>query len=314
MRFAGHAPPLVLGFERFEDYPVLSPWFGAVVGRFANRIEGGRYVLDGRAFDIERNWLGRHTLHGGAAGMAHRLWRIVETTGRSVRLAYRDEGGAAGFGGNLEVECTYMLTDDDVLVVELTAQSDAPTPCSLAHHSYFNLADGGAGTIVGHRLSIAADHYLPVDADLIPTGEIRAVDGTPFDFRAARSIRLPQPAAPVAYDHNWCLADERRAIERVATLESAASGISLDLWTSEPGLQFYDGGGIPAGLRGLEGIVYGSHSGLCLEPQAWPDAPNRPEFPDPVLRPGQTYRQRSEFRFRRRPVAAAKTSGDPDRI
>ncbi len=300
LRLAGHAPPLVLGFDRFDDYPAQSPWFGAIAGRFANRIGGGRFSIDGREFQVERNWLGHHTLHGGAAGMAHTVWEIADAGDDFVTLARRDLNGAAGFPGNLDVECRHSLTDSGTFAVDLTATTDAPTPCSLAHHSYFNLDDGGAGEVLGHELQIAADAYLPVDADLIPTGEIRPVEGGWFDFREIRPIGLMDDGGEAGYDHNWCLAQARRPVAFAARAKGRHSGIALEVWTSEPGLQFYDGAGIPGGLGGLDGIVYGPRSGFCLEPQIWPDAPNRPEFPNAILLPGQTYRQRSEFRFHRR--------------
>lgn len=299
LRLAGHMPPLVLGFERFDDYPARSPWFGAVAGRFANRIGGGRFKIGAREFEVECNWLGRHTLHGGAAGMAQSVWEIADAGDDFVSLSRRDKDGAAGFPGNLDVECRYSLTDCGALAIELAATTDVPTPCSLAHHSYFNLDDGGAGDIRGHELQIEADAYLPVDSDLIPTGEIRPVERGRFDFRAIRPIRRPDDRYENGYDHNWCLARERRPLAIAARAKGRRSRIGLEVWTSEPGLQFYDGAGIPAGPGGLDGIAYGPHSGFCLEPQVWPDAPNRPEFPDAILVPGQEYRQRSEFRFHR---------------
>lgn len=294
LRLAGHASPLVLGFERFDPYPTHSAWFGAIAGRFANRIAEGRFAIDGREFHVACNWLGKHTLHGGNAGMAHRLWSIADAGDDFVTLAWHEEDGAAGFPGNLDVECRYSLTNGGALVVDLIASADAPTPCSLAHHSYFNLDDGGKGDVLDHRLRIAAESWLPVDAELIPTGEIRAVAGGDCDFRAPRPMR----SSMAGYDYNWCLAEARRPLTFAARAECARSGIALEVWTTEPGLQFYDGAGIAAGLLGLDGIAYGPRSGFCLEPQAWPDAPNRPAFPSTILRPGEAYRQRSEFRFR----------------
>jgi aldose 1-epimerase len=297
LRLEGHRPPLVLGFERFDDYPARSPYFGAVVGRFANRIAGGRFAIDGEEFVIDRNEHGKHTLHGGRAGTGRRPWRIVDLGPDTVTLGILDPDGWMGFPGNLDVQCTYRLGGSGRLSVEMEASADRTTPCSLAHHSYFNLDDGGAGDILSHRLTIAADRYLPTDDDDIPTGAILPAAGTPHDFRVKRPVGLS--GAATIHDHNYCLATVRGPMRPAARLEGARSGIAMAVATTEPGLQFYAGHGIAPGMAGLDGIRYGACSGLCLEPQAWPDAPNRPEFPNALLRPGERYRQRTEYRFER---------------
>lgn len=296
LRLAGHEPPLVLGFERFEDYPVRSPFFGAIAGRYANRIRHGRFELDGRTVQVETNFLGKHLLHGGVKGTGKRVWSIAEAGSDFVRLALADRNGEMGFPGNLDIECLYRL-EDGALKVGLTARTDSPTLCNLAHHSYFNLDDGGAGDVFGHRLMIDAERYVPVDEEWIPTGGTEPVAGGPFDFRQIRRIAWDQDSAPFIYDHNWCLADARRPLTRAARLEGAQSGLAMEVWTSEPGLQFYAGHKLAIEGGGLDGRSYGAFSGLCLEPQIWPDAPNNPDFPQALLRPGEVYRQATEYRF-----------------
>lgn len=292
LRLSGHDAPLVLGYERIEDYLDHSVYFGAIVGRYANRIAHGRFSLDGETHRLPANDRG-HTLHGGPDGTWRRNWTLAEAGPDFATLRLVDPAG--GFPGNLAISCIYRLLPETTLSVELSATTDAPTLCNLAHHSWFNLDDGGAGTVLDHRLQIEADAYLPVDGEGIPVGIAAAVAGTPFNFRHERRIG----GSGMLYDHNFCLAGMRRPLSFAARLEGAESGISMDLWTTEPGLQFFDGA-IPARVvPGLGGRRYGSHAGLCLEPQIWPDAPNRPDFPQAVLRPGEEYRQRTEFRFYR---------------
>lgn len=295
LRLAGHRPPLVLGFTQLTPYLDHSPYFGAIVGRYANRIGNACFALDGRDHAVDANFLGKHLLHGGRQGADKRVWTIAGHGADFVALTLRMEDGEMGFPGNVDVRCTYRLTEDSALAVEITAAADAPTLANFSHHSYFNLDDGGATPILDHRLEIAADAYLPVDAEAIPTGEIRPVAGTPFDFRVQRRI-----GTEAEYDHNFCLAPARRAPVRVARLESARSGVAMEVSTGEPGLQFYAGLRAGREVPGLDGIAYGAHAGLCLEAQVWPDAPNKPHFPQAVLRPGETVRQLTEYRFGRR--------------
>ncbi|MDN2566771.1 galactose mutarotase [Aquibium sp. A9E412] len=297
LRLAGHDAPLVLGFETFEAYPAHSPYFGAIAGRFANRIAGGRFTLDGERHQADTNFLGRHLLHGGARGIGKRVWRVDESGADFVRLTLTDPAGAMGFPGTLTVACTYRLKQPATLAVELAATSDAPTLCNLAHHSYFNLDDGGAGSILDHRLTLDAAAYLPVDEEMIPTGRVEPVDGGDFDFRLARPIRSAD-GPQRAYDHNFCLAAARRPLARAAWAQGALSGLEMEVWTTEPGVQFYAGHKLQPPVAGLGGRRYGAHAGFCLEPQVWPDAPNRPYFPSARLDPGETYRQHTEYRFR----------------
>ncbi|MBL0937037.1 MAG: galactose mutarotase [Rhizobiaceae bacterium] len=295
LRLAGHEPPLVLGFERFEDYPVRSPFFGAIAGRYANRIRHGRFDLDGRTVQVDTNFLGKHLLHGGIKGIGKRVWTIAETGADFVRLTLADRNGEMGFPGNLDIECLYRV-EDGALKVGLTARTDAPTLCNLAHHSYFNLDDGGTGDVLGHRLTIDGDRYVPVDEEWIPTGGTLDVAGTPFDFRKMREIACSEDGAQFVYDHNWCLVDGRRSMKRAVRLEGARSGVAMEVWTTEPGVQFYAGHKLAVD-GGLGGRNYGAFAGLCLEPQIWPDAPNNADFPQAVLRPDEVYEQATEYRF-----------------
>lgn len=297
LRIDGHAAPLVLGFERLEHYLDQSPFFGAIVGRCANRIARASFILDGERHPTDTNDNG-NTLHGGSDGLFRRVWRVAAAGEDFVTLAIHDPDGAMGFPGALDVACTYRLKAPATLSVELAATCDRPTLCNLAHHSYFNLDDGGRGDILGHRLSIAASAYLPVDEDLLPTGSVLPVEGTDFDFQLARPIRLGKAGEEVDYDHNFCLAAARGPLRQAAWAQGAMSGIEMEVWTTEPGLQFFSGRFADRSVPGLDGIVYRAFAGFCLEPQVWPDSPNRPYFPQAVLRPGEEYRQATEYRFR----------------
>jgi aldose 1-epimerase len=297
LRLAGHAPPLVLGFESFEDYPRYSPHFGAVPGRCANRIANGRFVLDGKTWQVDQNFLGKHHLHGGSKGFGKRVWEFVDHGSSHVTLRIVAKDGEMGYPGNLTVHCIYRLEEGGSLAVRLEAQTDAPTLCNLAQHSYFNLDDGGATDVLDHSLQISADAYLPVDAEMIPTGEVRPVAGTDFDFRATRPIRKARDGAQVPYDHNFCLGRARVPLRTIAKAAGARSGVTMDVRSSEPGVQLYGGQKVNVPVAGLQGIRYGASSGFCLEAQVWPDAANHPDFPSAVLRPGETCRQVTEYRF-----------------
>lgn len=302
LRLDDHAPPLVLGFDDFAAYPAHSPYFGAIAGRCANRIAEGRFTLDGKSYQLDRNFLGRHHLHGGAQGFGKRVWTLADHGADFVTLEIVSADGEMGYPGRLTARCTYRLTGN-ALAVTLEAETDAPTLCNLAQHSYFNLDDGGAGPVLDHRLQVAAEGYLPVDDGLIPSGEIRQVAGTDHDFRDPRPIRRRDTAAAdgaqVIYDHNFCLSPERVALRTVASVTAARSGLRMEVATTEPGLQFYAGHKVSPGVPGLDGIRYAPWSGFCLEAQVWPDAPNHSGFPSAVLRPGARYHQQTEYRFGR---------------
>lgn len=298
LRLRGHDAPLVLGYRDFADYEINAPYFGSIAGRYANRIRNGRFAIDGERFQAEQNFLGRHTLHGGTEGYVHRHWKIVSQGADFTEMTLHDPAGHAGFPGSLDVRCTYRIAGPATLRMEVEAVSDQATLCNLAQHSYFNLDDGGAGEIFEHRLSINAGAYTPVDAELIPTGQVEPVDDTRFDFRQARAIRLSEGPAGGLFDHNFCLRSARGPLRQAAWAQGADSGVEMELWTTEPGLQFYSGQYIQGGGIGLHGEPYQPFAGFCLEPQVWPDSPNRPYFPQAVLRPGETYRQVTEWRFR----------------
>lgn len=298
LRLDGHVPPLVLGFPEFRTYLDYPRYFGAIVGRFANRIAHGRFTIDGRTFQADTDFLGKHTLHGGSEGFAKRNWTIEDHGPDFVRLSYVSPDGEMGFPGTLKAVCTYRMTGEGRMTVNLEATTDAPTLCNLSQHSYFNLDDGGASPVTDHSFRIAADHYLPVDDEMIPTGEIADVAGTRFDFREMHPIRnKADNGGHAIYDHNYCVAREKTPLRPVLELKGARSGVTLAMSTTEPGLQFYDGVGIPENIPGLDGVTYRPCSALCLEPQAWPDAPNQPGFPQAWLRPGERYRNVIEYGF-----------------
>lgn len=286
---------VVLGLNTLDDYMAHSPHMGATAGRFANRIAHGRFVLDGHHYVLPCNQAGKHSLHGGGKGFGKLPWRLGEHGRSHVTLTLRSADGDAGYPGNLDVSCTYSLEGAATLRVVMTATTDAPTIVNLAHHSYFNL--DGSADVLDHELTLHSAFMTPVDDDLIPTGEIRSVAGTPFDFRAPRSIRNE---AGQWYDHNFMVArpvDPETGLAHVATLRAPSNGLSMQLHSTEPAVQFYDGHKVAVPVEGLGGARYGANAGLCLEPQTCPDAPNRRHFPSPELRPGQVYRQVTDYRF-----------------
>lgn len=297
LRLEGHAPPLVLGFEDFDSYPGYSSYFGATPGRNANRIGSGRFTLDGNAYQLELNEKGVTHLHGGSDNIGKRNWTILERAEDSLTLEITDPDGRAGYPGNCTITCTYRLKQDGVLNVVYTAVTDSPTLANVCQHSYFNL-DGGIDAL-GHDIMIAADHYLPVDERLIPTGEIRPVAGTVFDLREMTSMRRQMEGNGIAYDHNFCLSPERTQKRSVARVRSINSGVAMEVLTTEPGVQLYTGSKLDVPVPGLEGRRYGPFAGFCLETQIWPDAINHQGFPKAVLRPGETLRQETDYVFSR---------------
>lgn len=280
----------MLGLADPKDYQTGAAYLGAIVGRCANRIAQGRYELAGQTFQADQNFLGRHTLHGGAGSVDKMVWTVTDQSAASLTLQLHLLDGHRGVGGALDVQVRYSVDAPATLRLEISAQGSAATPCNFAPHFYFNL--DGAGTVKGHRLAIAADQYLPVDGDLIPTGEIAAVSGTPFDFRAARRI------GDHPFDHNYCTAKGRVSCRPICTLAAPHSGESMTLSSTEPGLQVYSGEFLdePA-AKTLTGQPYSAFEGLALEPQGWPDAPNQPSFPSVILQPDETYLHVSEYAF-----------------
>jgi aldose 1-epimerase len=285
---------VVLGLNTLEDYIAHSPHFGAVPGRFANRIANGRFMLDDVEYRLEKKPGEKHILHGGPNGFGKRLWTLAASDASSATLTLESADGDAGFPGALTATCVYRMLEPATLRVELSAVTTKPTIVNLTQHAYFNL--DGSPDILDHQLTLFADFYTPTDADLIPTGEIRSVAGTPYDFRQARTVRNP---GGTTYDTNfvgWHFLGAD-GLAPLAQLRSKTNGLTLSLHTTAPGVQFYDAAKLNVPVPGLGGAHYGPHAGLCLEPQAFPDSPNRRHFTDCVLRPGGEYRHVSEFRF-----------------
>ncbi len=286
---------VVLGLERLEHYRAHSPYFGAIVGRYANRIGGARFRLGGRIVDVVPNEKG-NALHGGPVGFGTRIWSLLAHDETRVHLGLVSEAGEMGYPGRLFALASYELVEPATLRISLQAFADEPTPVNLTTHSYYNL--DGSADVRDHLLFIASDHVTPTDGELIPTGEIRPVGETPFDFRTARPIR--PKGAPVDYDVNHVFRRERAGepmLAHAATLASPVSGIAMELWTTEPGLQLYDGHLLDMPVAGLGGVRYGRNGGVALEPQRFPDAPNHSHFPPCILSPGEVSRQVSELRF-----------------
>ena len=286
---------VVLGLNTLDDYRAYSPHFGATPGRFANRIAGGRFTLDGQDYTLPTNEKGKTTLHGGPKGFGKLPWRLDHAEADAVRLVLDSPDGDAGFPGAVRATCTYRLLDPGTLAVTLDARTDAPTLVNLAHHSYFNL--DGSADVRDHEVMLNCPFMTPADADNIPTGEIRAVAGTPYDFTAPRPIRN---ATGTNYDNNFVLGpmpDPRTGLAHAATVRSLRNGLALDVHTDQPALQFYDAAKLNCPVPGLGGAHYGPHGGFAIECQLYPDAPHHRHFPSAVLRPGQVYRQHTEYRF-----------------
>lgn len=298
VRLAGIGHPLVLGFDRLEDYIAHSPYFGAVVGRSANRIDRGRFSLDGQAYQLSLNEKGKTHLHGGFHGFGMRPWRLVDHDAASVTLAIDSPDGEEGYPGAVSVQLRYTVEAPAVLRMQIEAATDAPTLVNLAQHSYFNLDD--SPTILDHQVRIFADAYTPTDGDDIPTGEIVGVAGSVFDFRSLRSIRQMRGGERVVFDKNFVVDRAKASAPRPhARLQSPKNGVTLDVASTEPGVQFYDGYMMRVAVPGLEGRSYAVNGGCCFEPQLFPDAPNHPGFPSSILRPGETYRQSTHYVFSR---------------
>ncbi|MFH8799767.1 aldose epimerase family protein [Streptomyces sp. NPDC017936] len=297
-----------LGFDTIEDYVAGSPYFGALIGRYGNRIGKGRFTLDGKAYQVSVND-GENTLHGGAQGFDKRVWDVepfAEGSDVGLYLYYTSVDGEMGYPGTLRVKVTYTLTRQGDWRIDYEATTDKATVVNLTSHVYWNLAGEDSGSIHDHELRIAASRYTPVDSGLIPTGELAKAAGTPFDFRRAKAvgedIRVAhqQLLYGQGFDHNWVLDKGVTAKPvAVATLRDPSSGRSLTISTTEPGLQFYSGNFLDGTLVGSGGTVYRQGDGLCLETQHFPDSPNKPSFPSTVLRPGQTYRTTTIHSFGR---------------
>ncbi len=301
----GKVADVTLGYADYAGYLTAKDYLGCLVGRYANRIARGEFTLDGKKHTLARN-NGPNSLHGGPTGFQTRLWapKVVHgADGDALELTYVSKDGEEGYPGTLTARVVYSLRADGGLVIDYTATTDAPTIVNLTSHAYFDLAGEGEGTILGHELQIESDAFTPVDPTLIPTGELKPVAGTPFDFRRLTAIgaRIGQDDEQLkrggGYDHNFVLRGKPGELRLVARVVEPKSGRELEVYTTEPGLQFYSGNFLDGSIKGKLGKPQVKHGGLCLEAQHYPDSPNRPEWPSVMLRPGQTYRQTTVYRL-----------------
>lgn len=298
---AGKLADVVLGYENLDGYLAKSPYLGALVGRYGNRIAKGKFILNGQEYTLAKN-NGENSLHGGLKGFDKAVWKARDIS-PSLELTYTSKDGEEGYPGNLTATVTYTLTGDNELRIDYLATTDKDTVVNLTNHSYFNLAGQGEGDILGHQVEIFADKFTPVDAGLIPTGELRPVEGTPFDFRKPMEIgariegKDEQLVRGGGYDHNFVLASGGGSLALAARVYSAKSGRVMEVLTTEPGLQFYSGNFLDGTIKGKGGKVYARRYGLCMETQHFPDSPNQPAFPTTVLKPGAKYQTTTVYRF-----------------
>ena len=298
----GQMRDVVLGFDSIQDYVSKPSDFGASIGRYANRINQGRFTLDGTEYQLPQNNYG-HCLHGGPQGFQYRVFDAVQPNPQELELTYTAEDGEEGFPGNIICKVLMKLTDDNAIDIRYEAETDKPTIVNMTNHSYFNL-DGDAARNEAHLLTIDADYYTPVDSTFMTTGEIAPVEGTPMDFRTPTPVGarindydFVQLKNGNGYDHNWVLNTKGDVTRKCATLESPLTGIVLDVYTNEPGIQVYAGNFLDGSLTGKKGITYNQRASVCLETQKYPDTPNKPEWPSAVLRPGEKYMSQCIFKF-----------------
>jgi len=294
----GTAGDVVLGFDSFDGYLQKNdPYFGSLVGRYANRIANGKFTLDGKTYTLAGNDHG-NSLHGGTKGFDKVIWTAEKLGDSSLKLAYQSKDGEEGYPGNLNAQVIYTVGADNSLKIDYTATSDKATPVNLTNHCYFNLSAGKDSTILAHQLEMNANKYTPVTDRLIPTGTIVDVKGTPMDFTRAKPIGRDIQNLKSGYDHNWVLNKNGSSAEKVVTLYDSTSGRLMEVFTTEPGMQFYTGNFLDGSLKYTKnGQKYVKHGGLCLEAQHFPDSPNEPAFPNTILKPGETYRQTTVYKF-----------------
>jgi aldose 1-epimerase len=301
----GRMDDIVLGFDDLQGYLDNKPYFGAIIGRYANRIAAARFTLDGVQYSLAAN-NGPNSLHGGIKGFNKVVWSaepFENSTGVGLIFTYTSKDGEEGYPGNLRAKVTYTLTDQNELTFDYEATTDKATPVNLTQHSYFNLAGDGRGDILGHELTLNADRFTPVDKNLIPTGELRAVKNSPLDFTKSTRIgsrindKDEQLVLGHGYDHNFVIHRTDPGPVLAAHLREPQTGRVLDVYTTEPGVQFYSGNFLDGTITGKQGHVYKQRFGLALEPQHFPDSPNHPEFPSTILRPGQVYQSRTVYKF-----------------
>ena len=298
----GQMRDVVLGFDSIQDYISKPSDFGASIGRYANRINQGKFTLDGVEYQLPRNNYG-HCLHGGPQGFQYRVYDAVQLNPQELQLTYVAKDGEEGFPGNITCKVLMKLTDDNAIDIQYEAETDKPTIVNMTNHSYFNL-DGVAGSNAEHLLTIDADYYTPVDSTFMTTGEIVPVEDTPMDFRTPMPVGerindfdFVQLKNGNGYDHNWVLNAKGDINRRAASLKSQKTGIVLDVYTNEPGVQVYAGNFLDGSLTGKKGITYNQRASVCLETQKYPDTPNKPEWPSAVLRPGEKYMSQCIFKF-----------------
>jgi aldose 1-epimerase len=299
----GKMSDVILGFDKAEGYlspefKKSNPYFGALIGRYGNRIAKGKFTIDGKAYQVGVNNNG-NSLHGGNVGFNQKIWTAKPGTsadGQTLTLTYLSKDGEEGYPGNLNVTVTYTLTNDNSLHIDYAATTDKATPVNLTNHAYFNLALGQSKDVLAHQVTIPADRYTVVDAQLIPTGELKAVKGTPFDFTTPHAIGERIAQVPGGYDHNWAL-NNASGQHSAATVYEPTTGRTMEVKTDEPGVQFYTGNFLDGSLKGKDGVVYGKHAGFCLETQHFPDSPNQKDFPNTILKPGETYHTTTSYTF-----------------
>ena len=290
---------IVLGFDSLSGYLAHPPYFGAVVGRYGNRIAKGKFKIDGTQYTLAIN-NAPNALHGGLKGFDKQVWDAAtdNDSTASLLLSYASKDGEEGYPGNLKVTVRYSLSDDNELKIEYNATTDKATVLNLTNHSYFNLTGDVNNTILDHTLMIDADNYTPVDTTLIPTGEIKSVKGTPFDFIKAKKIGLEIGAVSGGYDHNWVLNKKDSSLQKIAELKDAVSGRTMEIFTTQPGLQFYTGNFLDGTLSTSAGKKINQHAALCLETQHFPDSPNEPKFPTTLLLPGQQFHSETVYKLK----------------
>lgn len=302
-----HGKPgdITLGYDSLEKYVQGRHYFGSIVGRYANRIAGGKFTLKGRQYTLAKNE-GNNHLHGGRRGFDKVVWQpgsLIDDSDRALTFRYASQDGEEGYPGNLTMNVTYRVSDGNALIIEYEAQTDQPTVINPTHHSYFNLAGAGSGDILTHTLTIFADHFTPVDEQLIPTGELRSVKGTPLDFTQPTGIGAriekedEQLILAKGYDHNWVLSKEPGRLDLAASVMESKSGRTMEVYTTEPGIQFYTGNFLNGPIAGKDDQIYGHRGGFCLETQHFPDSPNRPEFPSTALEPSEKYQSTTIYQF-----------------
>jgi len=301
----GKLDDVVLGFDSLEPYFTNSPYFGAIIGRYGNRIANGKFALDGTEYTLPKN-NGPNTLHGGVKGFHKVVWQaepLEKKNGVALVLRYTSKDGEEGFPGNLKTKVTYTLTDSNELAIDYEATTDKATPVNLTSHSYFNLAGQGTGDVLADELQINADRFIPVDKTLIPTGELRPVKGTPMDFTKPTAIgahikdNYDQLTMALGYDQTFVLNRKGSGLEFAARVHEPSTGRILEIETTEPGVQFYAANNLDGSLTGKQGRVYKQYYALCLETQHFPDSPNHPGFPSTILRAGETYHSKTVYKF-----------------